>query len=560
MKSSLLLKSNTRFLINQLVYIFLLLSTMKVYSQNFDEIIFEKLDSQLEQYIADESPGIAVGIIKDGETVYEKYLGYANLEHKIKIDNKTRFNIASNAKQYTAVCILKLIEEGAISLNEDVRKYLPGLFENYEGKITILNLITHTSGIRDVYDLWALKGQTWWKLFIDNNDAINLLQSQTGLNFKPDTEYLYSNSNYILLAEIIKKITGEKFSSYAKNMFIDLRMKNTSFLTNYMKVIPHKARPYGKWGGWREYPSITEIHGDGALFTTLSDQLKWEKIIQLRDGQNIEQTIINKSQSIIPSSKTEEYGYGLMFGTYKNLKYTYHHGSTGAYTATFLRFVDKNLSIVVMSNNGNISSSYLAKQLADIVFDIKTDVSEVYQALPERIEKLKTTQDIIGNYQHEDGKVIKISENNGSIYREIYQQDPVKLISVRGGLFYYETNEDLKINFVDIGTPKQRFTIYLSTQVPSTYKKIQDSSFNKNDLNGRFYNHETKTEIIINYVEGDKYTITKNGRQRDAVLILKDYLRMMNSYKIKVIRDKDDIVIGLNVNNNRIKNVIFTKE
>ena len=199
------------------------MSSINLFAQSKLELDSEAITKILYQHANDDIPGMAVGIVKDGEIVYEHYLGYANLEHEIKIDKDTRFNIASDAKQFTALCILKLVEQGKLDLKDDIRKYLPDLYKNIEDKITISNLISHTSGVRDYGYLIGLSGKTAWKLFIDNDDVIALLQDQKDLNFKPGTEYLYSNSNYILLTEIVKSVTGQEFSTYAKEMFALLR-------------------------------------------------------------------------------------------------------------------------------------------------------------------------------------------------------------------------------------------------------------------------------------------------------------------------------------------------
>ena len=538
----------------------LLFLTINVQSQNFDEKLTDKLDRQIEKYVEGISPGIAVGMVKDGELVYQKYIGYSNLEHEIEIDENTSFNIASNAKQFTALCVLKLSEEGKLNLEDDFRKFLPDLYENIQQKITISNLLTHTSGIRDVYYLWGLKGMTWWKFFMDNSDAIELINAQKDLNFKPGTEYLYSNSNYILLSEIIKNITGEKFSKFAKAMFVELGMPNTGFLTNYMAIIPHKARPYGNWNGWREYPCITEVHGDGALFTTLKDQLAWERIIQLNNGEYFTKDFIDKSQSQIANSIADNYGFGVMFDKYKGLDFHYHNGNTGAYNATFLRFPAENLAIVVNSNNGNVPTNYLAKQLADIALDLVEDDTE-YPTAPKEIESLNSVQELLGAYKNEGGTIIRITEKDGSIIQNIYRRKPVQLVSEKGGLFYYETKQETKMNFRNIGKPDQKLTIYRSTQEPSTYHKLPNSDvskLDKNELNGSFYNEDTDTKILIQFVKDNNYSITKNGRARKAELIVEDYLRM-NSYEIKIIRDKENNVVGLNVKNDLIKNVIFNR-
>ncbi len=544
----------------QVLVIIIFFFTVNAQSQNFASTYNNKLNTQIEKYVKGISPGIAVGVVKNSEIVYQKYVGYSNLENQTRVNENTSFNIASNAKQFTALCILKLMEQHKLKLEDDIRTYLPDLYKNVKHKITISNLLTHTSGIRDYCDLIALQGKTWWKLFIDNDDVIELLKSQTDLNFQPGTEHLYSNSNYILLTEIIKKITGKGFSKYAKSVFTELKMLNTKFLTNYTAIIPNKARPYGNWGSWREYPSITEVYGDGALFTTMIDQLKWEQIVQNNDEKYISKDIIKKSQTPIAMNN----GYGLMFNTYKGLKYSYHNGNTGAYNATFLRFPYEKLAIVVMSNNGNIPTNYLAKQLADIVLELEEykTKSSVYPDTPNIVEKMKNLHRITGIYKNEDETIIKITEKDGTISRNIYQQAPVKLINEKGGLFHYKTIPDLKINFENISKQNQKFTLYKSSQRPVTYHKISNidmNNFNKKELNGRYFNDETDTEIILKYKEKNNYSLIKNGRERNAELILADYLRMMNVYKIKIVRDKQNEVIGLNIDRGRIKNVMFKK-
>ncbi len=545
------------------LWVLFLLSTTSVQAQTLSEAQKEAIRKTLYQHASDETPGLALGIVQNGKVVYTHYLGYSNLENQTKVDQDTRFNIASNSKQFTALCILKLVQEGKIGLEDDIRKYLPNLYKNTKAKITVSNLINHTSGIRDYCELYALTGKTWWKQFIDNGDAMELLEKQKDLNFLPGSQYLYSNSNYIILTEIVKHVTAQDFSVYAKSLFEALGMPNSSFLTHYGEIIPHRARPYGNWNTWRDEPTITEVHGDGALYTTLTDQLQWEQIIQLNNGKYLPQAFIDKSQSPLENASEPGYGYGLMFQTNRGLDVSYHDGVTGAYNATFLRFPQKSTSIVVMSNNRSVPANYLAWQVANLVMDREQGLSP-YPGNPEKIEKLKNTQALVGMYQEEghDASIIKITEKDGSLYREMYQREPIKLIKEQGGLFEYETIPGLKINFTHLGTPNQQFTLYKSTQKPRTFYKnnpVSLSNFDKQALNGRFYNEETGTEIILKYVEGDTYTLTKNGRARKAKLILADYIRMMSTYHIKIIRDETHQVIGLNVNNTRIKQVIFKK-
>ncbi|MDX1463659.1 MAG: serine hydrolase domain-containing protein [Marinirhabdus sp.] len=528
-------------------------------SQPLDQTKILALDTELKRHSEGVSPGLAIGIVKDGEVVYESYRGYANLEHEVPIDETTRFNIASNAKQFNALCILKLVEEGSIRLEDDFRKFLPDYLPEIKAPIQISHLLSHTSGIRDVYDLWALQGKTWWQEFVGNKEALELLRKQKELNFEPGSAYLYSNSNYILLTEIIQKVSDTDFAAFSLQLFESMGMTNTAFLTNYMEVVPNRARPYGNWNGWKEYPSITEIHGDGGLFTTLKDQLIWERIIQNNRGNIVSQHIVNESQKRINTPNSEAYGYGLMFGTYKNVNYCYHDGNTGAYNATFLRFPEQKTAIIVLSNSGSVPTNYVAKQVATIVLGLNM-AETTFPAGPSTVTKNFTNNDAIGYYSSDDGNIIRITQKNDTLYRNIYQRDPVRLFQENGSVYHYESNNNLKMAF-DTSTNVKGFTIYLASQAPISYKKLppfEASPSYLTSMEGQFYNQETDTQIKIEHLKGTSYQITKNDRTREAELTYKDLLQM-NDYRIQVERNAANKVNGLRIDHGRIKNVKFEK-
>ncbi|MEM1220669.1 MAG: serine hydrolase domain-containing protein [Bacteroidota bacterium] len=543
-------------ILQRILILIFFITTVNLSAQSISAAQKEEITQVLYEYVNDDSPGLAVGILIDGTINYENYIGYANMEHLVKIDQNTRFNIASVAKQYTALCVLKLITEGKLGMEDDIRKYLPDLYPTIEEPITVAQLIAHTSGIRDYTNLYGLKEQPWWKQFMDNDDAIALLQAQLGLNFKPGTKYAYSNSNYIIMTELVAKISGEDFSDYAKALFENLGMPSTSYQTSYMRVIPNKARSYGNWNGWLEYPAVSETHGDGGLFTTLKDQLQWETILQANDGTYLSKELINESQSPIQFT----YGYGLEFGTYKGLSYTWHNGSTGAYRATVLRFPEKKISVLVHANNGNVNPNGLAKQLIDILLDLKG--LDEYPGMPETIEKVDDIKELLGKYKSPDGGIIDIIEKDGALFREISNQPTRALINEEGGLFHYGHFPDLKMNFSKVGTPDQQFTIYLSEQAPATYYRLPDadlSNYDRGALNGRFYNAETDTEISITYRENDTYLVLKNGEDRDAELVAEDVLQM-GSYELEIARNAQGNVDGVRVSIAELTKVLFQKQ
>ena len=323
-----------------------------------------KIDSIIYSKVEKNHPGLGVGIIKDEKIIYEKYRGLSNLQHQIPFNEKTRSNIASNAKQFTALMILNLSLNRKLNLNDDIRKYLPNLYPNAKDRIKIGHLINHTSGIHEYVELLDQQGLVWWKHFgLDNDKVIRLLEGQKNLKFKPGTKYNYSNSNYNILAKIIEIVSKEKFTNYSKTFFYNLGMKETSFVNRYMEVIPNRANPYSDWGTgeWWETPTVTKTNGEGFLYTTLKDQLIYEKTLQTSDDK-----LLTQSQISVPESKFSDYGFGLKLSNRLGKKAIHHDGVTFGFHSQTIRFPNDRLTIFILSNNGNFRSDLMADEIASL--------------------------------------------------------------------------------------------------------------------------------------------------------------------------------------------------
>lgn len=333
--------------------------------------------------------------------MYEKVAGFANLTDSTLITKNTRFNIASNGKQFTALAILVLADEKKIRLTDDIRKYLPTIYTKLHTKITIENLLNHTSGIRDVYDLWALQGLTWWEHSFSKKDVFALIEKQKDVNFVPNTKYLYSNTNYMLLAAIVEKVTGKSFVSYTNDMFKKLGMPNTSFEDDYSKIRGPIAKAYFNFGTWTTYNWIWNICGDGNIFSTLEDQLHWERILQGAALSKIKRNILVKSQQLTEHSTIRNYGYGLEFGKYKGLSCQFHEGATGAWKATVVRFPGKKVAIVTLTNTGKATPNTQTRQMSDVVFNLKNNASYLVTK-PATIGAFVSDEDMLGTYLTEN--------------------------------------------------------------------------------------------------------------------------------------------------------------
>ncbi|MEO9871635.1 serine hydrolase domain-containing protein [Ekhidna sp.] len=517
-----------------------------------------EIDSYLEELVNDKAPGIAAGIIKNGDVVYENYLGLSNLEHQVKVNLKSTFNIASVAKQFTALSILKLSLDEKLDLEDDTREYISQLYPDVEEIIRIRHLLNHTSGIRDFYDLLSIQQKPWWREEgLDNQAVIEMLTKQEDLGFNPGSTYLYSNSNYTILAKIVEVASGQPFHEYTKQLFEELGMNQTFFLKDYMNVIPHKASPYADWGDgvWKEYPMMTNLYGDGFLFTTLQDQLTYEKAMQNATTKN---ELLYLSQQSITNAEIVTYGFGLELEDRIGRKAVHHSGSTGAYHSQIVRYIDDETSIVIMSNNGKLWSGAIADKISEIILPKLEDEKKEFAINTEAFTRNLPTNEITGEYLSPKGNVIRITKDAESLYWQLDNNNPIPLEFKQGSLYLWNANESVKIGFSE-----SAFTILQQDKEPRIYKKLDSFIPSKNyihSLTGTYYNEELDLTFDLskdkdfNIIISDKQT----GQSGALQIIQKDRF-MFSDYKFRTTYDEVNKVSTLLMSFSRAKNIRFRK-
>lgn len=527
--------------------------TSNLFGQLSNDESIQELDLIFQRDIPENAPGAAVAILKDGKLIYERYEGYRDLKKKSRIDQNARFNIASNGKQFTALAILLLEEDGKLNLSDDIRKYLPNLYKNIEESITIKHLLTHTSGIRDVYDLWSLKGLTWWEEKLSNSDAINLLVKQKELNFKPGSAYLYSNSNYILLAEIVSVAAGKDFIAFTDDMFKNLKMKNTSFVDNYKKIEPPIAKPYFNFDKWFNYDWTCNIHGDGNLFSSMKDQIVWERIIQNGSNDFLSTDIIDQSQNLLPNF--QNYGYGLEFGTYKGIEYRFHEGSTGAWKATTIRFKNPELTVITLTNSGKITTDMQSRNMVDVLLNKKKAVQEI-KLEPDIIGTFVTMPQIIGAYALGTKDIFRFEERDGELFLLRHGRNDTKLVRENDNIFHQWNDSTFKQEFIVNDDGSVKVTFYHTTHQPYSLKKeLGDwNDFEFNSLNGQYVNSETGVEFFLTYISDKTYKLKFGKQAFEGILVTPEKL-FVDGYIARFNPTNTDILL----NGNRIKNIRFEK-
>ncbi|MCH2194328.1 serine hydrolase domain-containing protein [Kordia sp.] len=545
---------------SDMVLIAFLLSWILTIGQELTNSQLQQLDKITTQDVPKSAPGVATGIVRNGKIIYTNYAGYANLKDSIQIGKSSRFNMASNGKQFTAFAILMLEENRKLSLEDDFRKYLPNLYKNIQEPIKIKHLLNHSSGIRDVYDLWSLQGYTWWKQQFSNTDAMKLLAKQKDFNFKVGTKHSYSNSNYILLTQVIEKVTGKTFVEYTNQMFADLGMPNTSFVNDYKNIAAPIAKSYFNFNTWKTYEWTCNIHGDGNLFSTLEDQLQWEKLLQTKNSKVFSKEILAKSQELIANTNIENYGYGVEFGKHKDEKYRFHGGSTGAWKAITARFNSGDFAIVTMINSGKIDPMMQTLQMADVLLD-KTTTKETFPIVPAKIGAKVSNEDILGIYRAKSGYIMKFEQREGNIYMIRSGRNDIKLLREADNIFYQWNDAAFKQEFTRNEDGIMQITAYYPSVKPFTLTKIESdlSTFDFTALNGSFQNSETNVSFTIKNIEKENYEIIM-GEDTMKGLLLTENEMLVDGYNLFFEKDNNGNIHEILVTSGRIHNVRFVRK
>ncbi len=309
-----------------------------------------ELTAQVDQLFAEwdteDAPGAVVGVFKDGRIVYARGFGVANLDYGIPITPQSVLRIGSISKQFIAMCIAILDEQGKLSLDDDIRAYLPEM-RDYGEPITIRHLLHHTSGIREYLTLVDLIGRPEGSVFgYTTRELVELLARQQALNFDPGDRFSYTNSGYFLLAEIVTRVSGVRASAFAReNIFDPLGMTHTRFYDDPNAIILNQALGYSSTPGvgYRLDILRSDVIGDLGVITTVEDLLHW-------DSNFYDNKLGGRTNDLIATMFTRgrtnageelSYALGLEFGSYRGLKTMGHGGSAVGYIAEFLQFPEQ---------------------------------------------------------------------------------------------------------------------------------------------------------------------------------------------------------------------------
>jgi len=413
-----------------IIALLLLLSSASAgYTATSDEKAAAAVDEVFSDLTKSGSPGCALGVYRDGKIIYAKGYGLANIEENVAITPQSVFDIGSTSKQFTAASILLLEKQGKLSVNDDVRKYIPEL-PNYGAKVSILQLLNHTSGLRDYLTLMQLAGIHTDSVTTDA-DALALITRQKALNFAPGSDWLYSNTGFFLLSTIVQRASGKTLRAFAAdNIFAPLEMSHTQYRDSHTSLILNRAMAYDEQedqSGYTLDVSYFEQTGDGAVHTSVEDLLKWdENFYSPRVGGK--QFVADlQERGKLDNGKVLDYAKGLSLQDYRGLHTVSHGGSWGGYRAELLRFPDQHFSVACLCNVGNAGPTRRAHQVADIYLG---NLMKPRESKPKESDNKEKTETAVSQEELKDYSGEYWSEELGVAYRLGVADGRIKVLAI----------------------------------------------------------------------------------------------------------------------------------
>lgn len=317
------------------------------------------------------APGASVLVARRGKVIYKRAFGLANLEDRTGATTRTNYRLASVSKQFTAMSIMILAERGKLSYDSKLTDFFPG-FPPYGDRITVRELLNHTSGLADYEDLIPAGTTTPLK----DRQVLELLSRERATVFTPGSRFGYSNSGYAMLALIVEKASGIRFAEFLRrNIFAPLGMRGTVAYEQNVSTV--RARAYGYTRGAEGFrkndQSLTSsVLGDGGIYSSVEDLYRWDQALYSDRLVSRQAIKLAFAPAVASDHEGAAYGFGWFVETYRGVGTVWHYGSTAGFSTAIERFPERRLTVVVLVNRDTVDAHKLARKIADIyLFDAR---------------------------------------------------------------------------------------------------------------------------------------------------------------------------------------------
>lgn len=556
------------------------LSSGAASAQMLSSALAKKVDAVFSDYSSRAMPGCALGVYRGGRLIYAKGYGSADLEHGVPIGSGTVFDIGSTSKQFTAASLVLLQEDGKLSLDDDIRKYLPEM-PDYGHTITIRHLLNHTSGLRDYLGLMAMAGHDMDDV-TTTADALRLVVRQKGLVSDPGVKFAYCNTGYFLASVIVERVSGKSLREFAaERIFTPLGMTHTVYVNDHTMIVPNRAMGYESSGPGTFIRNMSnwEQNGDGGVNTTVEDLLKWdENFYTPKVGGRALLAELGR-RGILNGGDTLDYGEGLLFSDFHGIPKVEHGGAWAGYRAQLLRIPSEHLSVAVLANSSEIDADGLAEKVMEVLMADKLSKGAVARAagdasgsgsVPTRAAvKFDSTRfaAYAGQYEMTEipGFVMTFSRESGHYYVQATGQSRSEMFPSSDSTFF-TTDVDALVTFHrDAGGGVSAITF--DQDGPHPGKRIEPWTIPAEELAsyaGRYYSPELETEYTLSVKEGK--LVAANARVDTVTFtppVTKSVMMFQGDHaylaRVSFEKGKDGVVAAMLATLGRSRNIRFER-
>ncbi|MFT5860408.1 MAG: CubicO group peptidase (beta-lactamase class C family) [Flavobacteriaceae bacterium] len=527
----------------------------------------KQIDQIMSKWDTNDTPGASVAIVHNGAIVFSKGYGISNLEYGIPINTESVFHTASISKQVTALAIMLLVEENKLSLDDDIREYIPEV-PDFGKTITLRHLANHTSGLRDQWSLLVMAG---WRMddVITTKHILGLVEQQKELNFSPGEQFLYSNTGFTLLAEVVSRVSGMSFSEFTRRrIFNPLHMENTQFYDDHEKLVANRVYSYEQGGaGYKKSVLNYATAGATSLFTTPEDLTNWVINFDRLIVGSKETMIEMHKKGILRNGDSTDYALGQSVGVYNGLYNVRHGGADAGYRTFISRFPEQDFAVVIFGNDASFDPSRIAYQLTDLYLgdqyieesiDVKPKKVVAYK---EKIDK-SLLRSYCGDYELEPNFHLSVTFEFGKLMGTLNKLRKFVLIPVSPAKFVL-SGEDTKVSFHPIDGTCNLLKLHQSGAVLVGERvELFDLTTLKNvDFTGKYYSEELKTNYTLIEVDGklimthprlDQFEIKPSKRD----LFISSYWAFST---VKFSRNEADEITEFRASNGRVQNLLFER-
>ncbi len=496
-----------------------------------------------------QTPGGVLTIARKGKIIYNQAFGMADLEHHIANTTETIFEAGSVSKQFTTTAIFLLALEGKLSLDNDVRKYVPEL-PDYGDKITIRHMIHHISGLRDWGSVASISGWDRGKRVHTHAHVLKILSRQKALNFTPGDQYSYCNSGYNLMAVIVDRVSGMPFAEFCKTrIFEPMNMHDTQWRDDYRKIVSHRSIAYSRSNGvYLQDMPFEMVHGNGGLLTTTADLVKWNTHYKTPIIGGKKLVAMQMMQGKLNNGVTITYAGGIVVNKYNDFTEISHSGATAGYRAWLAYYPEQEISIAFLSNEGNVNPTRVGAQVAEIFLGKRESDRPMLDTIVSDEKSLQAKAGLYKSLRNDD--IIELEIKNGLLH----EKEGRVLQATRENTFFSGSN---RLEFAD-----NSFVLYNTDGDSATYVKKEPFLPSEKELQlftGTYDSYEADAIFTLDIKDGKLRSFRSPDTYFFLTPLYKDTFRANNGSLVEFKRDKANKINGFGYSIARASGVWFER-